>query len=298
MVAAGHEVVLFNRGTSNPTLFPRVESLVGDRSTNNYGALQGRDFDTVIDTCAYVPRFVKEALNAVACKHYIFISTISVYGDFSYSNIDEGSGLAATENIVDEVVDGTSYGPQKVLCEQEASNHDCKVTILRPGLIVGPYDPTDRFSYWIYRTGFGGKMIAPGRPSDPIQFIDGRDLAGFVLTVSESQIEGVFNVVSSPQEFTIGELLRISKEMTGSNSEHLWIENVEDFGLKPWVDLPAWVSPDGDAKGLATVSNQAATDAGLKISTLEETIESILDELKTQDRRTQNDLRAGLKKRA
>ncbi len=296
MIEAGYDVVLFNRGTSNASLFPDVESLVGDRSTNEYDALIGREFDIVVDTCAYIPRFVKEALNAVKCNHYIFISTVSVYADFSAATISEDSTLASTENIVDELVDGATYGPQKVLCEIEAMNHNGKVTILRPGLIVGAYDPTDRLSYWVHRTGIGGKMVAPGKPEDPIQFIDGADLASFVRKVAETSSEGIFNVVSTPGQFTIGGLLSSSKDITGSDAESVWIEKVEDFELQPWADLPAWVSPKGETKGLAMVSNKAAIDAGLKITQLSKTLTSIWEEIEKEGPRAQNDLKAGLKK--
>ncbi len=295
-IAGGYEITLFNRGTSNPDAFPESETFIGDRAINNYRALAGRHFDIVIDTCAYVPRFVKEALNTIDCRHYIFISTISVYADFSAPDISEHSELIATQSVQDEGVDAVSYGPQKVLCEQEAAKHDCKLTILRPGLIVGPHDPTDRFSYWLHRSSFGGTMIAPGRPDDPIQFIDARDLARFVVKIAQNETEGVFNVVSSPNEFSIGALLEDSKQCVGADVKHRWIEDVETFDLKPWVDLPAWVSPRGQTKGLATLSNQAAIAAGLEISSLWDTVASTWAQIQNEPVRSQNELKAGLKK--
>ena len=163
----GHHLTLFNRGRSNPGLFPQVEHLTGDRD-GGLEALRGRQWDAVIDTCGYVPRLVQQSslLLSSAVGHYTFISTISVYANFSQPGMDEGSPLATLDDDRIEEVTGETYGPLKVLCEQVAEQEmPGRVLVVRPGLIVGPHDPSDRFTYWPQRVKHGGEVLAPGRPA-------------------------------------------------------------------------------------------------------------------------------------
>ncbi len=181
-VRAGHEVTLFNRGQSNPGLFPDVEQVHGDRATD-LGRLSGRRFEAVIDTSGYLPRIVREGVSALRrmTEHYTFISTISVYSDLSVIGVDEeGPLLPLSEEGSEDIP--RDYGALKALCEEAVSDaYGSAALIIRPGLIVGPWDPTDRFTYWPYRVARGGDILAPGRPDRRIQFIDVRDLAAWTV---------------------------------------------------------------------------------------------------------------------
>jgi 2'-hydroxyisoflavone reductase len=164
-LSQGHEVVLFNRGRTDPELFPQVKKLRGDRD-GDLDALGGRSFNVVIDTSGYIPRVVRDSarLLADASEHYVFVSSISVYEDFTDANIDESAATAELEDDVSEDVE-LYYGPLKLACEREVSNaFGDRALIVRPGLIVGPFDPTDRFTYWVTRIAAGGEVLAPDPP--------------------------------------------------------------------------------------------------------------------------------------
>ena len=175
----GHSVTLFNRGRTNGHLFPEVEKLVGDRN-DNLEALKGREWDVVIDNSASRPRWVREAAQLLAghVDQYLFVSTISVYADNSIVNMDEDGPLLTLENPTPEALEDAraNYGPLKALCEAEAERaFPNRTTVVRPGLIVGPGDGTDRFTYWPVRIDRGGEILAPGDPTDAVQFVDARD---------------------------------------------------------------------------------------------------------------------------
>ncbi len=192
--ARGHSVTLFNRGQHNPELYPEVEKLRGDRDSD-LSALQGRRWDAVIDTCGYLPRAVRASaeLLADAVDHYTFISSISVYADFHTPAMDESAPVGTLADETVEEVTGETYGPLKALCEQAAERAlPGRVLNIRPGLIVGPHDPTDRFTYWPVRVARGGEVLAPGRPHVPVQVIDGRDLAEWTVRMVEArQVRGL-----------------------------------------------------------------------------------------------------------
>ena len=178
-----HEVTIHNRGKSNADLFPQVEKLIGD-GDGELDQLMNRSWDTVIDVNGYLPRLVRESANLLkeAVENYTFISTISVYADFSKPGLNEGSPLAEIEDTTTEVIDGETYGALKVLCEQAVEkSFPGRSLIIRPGFVVGPHDHTDRFTSWLRRISYGGEMLAPGEESVPLQFIDVRDLAEFVI---------------------------------------------------------------------------------------------------------------------
>ncbi len=207
----GHSVTLFNRGKTNAGIFPQLVHLKGDRDAQ-LDSLKGKHWDAVIDDSGYVPRHVKLSAELLApnVQRYIFISTISVYASFENPNTEESPvGKLADETT--EKVDGGAYGPLKALCEKAAeAAMPGRVAVVRPGLIVGPRDPTDRFTYWPARAARGGEMLAPDKPSDRVQFIDARDLAAFVLRLVERKTVGTFNATSPPGMFTIGDVVSAS----------------------------------------------------------------------------------------
>lgn len=281
-LARGHRLTLFNRGQSNPDLFPEAEKLRGDRTTD-LSALRGKQWDVVIDTCGYVPRVVRQSAELLAdsAAHYTFISTLSVYSDLSQAGIDERApvGVLADETV--EEVTGETYGPLKALCEQEVERAlPGRALIIRPGLIVGPHDPTDRFTYWPHRVAEGGEVLAPGRPERGVQFIDVRDLAEWTLRMAEAKREGVFNADSAPGAATMGELLHQCRTVSGGDAQVTWVG--EQFLLQqkvaPWGEMPVWI-PESDpmSGGFFSISVQRAVEAGLALRPLGETVRATLD---------------------
>ena len=271
----GHEVTLFNRGKRNPGLFPQVENIIGDR-TEDLSPLAGRTWDAVIDTCGYLPAVVEKSAKflAGAANLYVFISSISVYSDFSKPGVDEKSALGVLEDPSITEVNGETYGPLKVLCEQVAeSAMPGRVLTIRPGLIVGPYDPTDRFTYWPLRIAKGGEVLSPDRPDLPVQFIDVRDLATWTLMRVESYSTGIFNADSPAGSITIGGVLDSCKRITQSDAQFIWAN--EEFLLAnevaPWSELPLWV-PASEGEGFSLIDCAKAASAGLKCRPLDETV--------------------------
>lgn len=288
----GHDVTLFNRGKTNPDLFPSVRRLVGDRTESDLSALEGESFDVVFDINAYFPRVVREMLETISCKRYVFVSTISVYEDFKKPNADETHTLATTDDPESETV-GANYGALKVLCENEVVKGHSHPTIIRPGLIVGPRDPTDRFTYWIARVAQGGTMLCPGSPEEPIQYIDVQNVAEFMLHCVENRIDGVFNLVTPANFFTLGDLLSCAEAITGVSPEKVWLsaEQLEEFELRPWVDFPAWAPQNGELAGLTKFSSDWAVKQGFGFSDISDTVEETWDWFQTREDQT---LKAGL----
>src|SRR5574337_1126119 len=212
-IARRHEITLFNRGQHNPDLFSHVEKLRGNRD-GDLTALQGRRWDVVIDTCGFVPRIVRASteLLADAIDHYVFISSLSVFKDFSVSGMDESAAVSTLADETVEEVNGETYGPLKALCEQAAERvMPGRVLIIRPGLIVGSHDPTDRFAYWPQRVAQGGEVLAPGHPNRAIQMIDVRDLAEWIVQMVETGRSGVYNATGPDYALTMGQLLEACK---------------------------------------------------------------------------------------
>lgn len=298
-LARGYEVTLFNRGKSNPDLFPQLETIIGDRE-KDVNRLQGRIWDTVIDVAGYVPRIVRlstEILEAsVNC--YVFISSISVYEDFRKIDIDESYALA---KMPDETVDENSpetYGARKVLCEQIVQEiYGERALIIRPGLIVGPHDPTDRFTYWPVRVARGGDMLAPQKPEVATQIIHVRDLSEFTLKLIEENASGIYNATGPDYELTLGKLLDVSKQVSGSDANVKWagVEFLNQNNVSPWSDMPAWVPDDEEGIGFARVDISKAVNEGLKFRPLEETIRDTLEWART--RPSDHVWRAGLTER-
>lgn len=302
-IERGHRVTLFNRGRTNAGLFPQLEHLKGDRN-GDLASLEGRDWDAVIDDSGFFPRAVRLTAELLAphVRHYVFISSISAYAATAQAN-DETSPLARMADETVEKVDGETYGPLKVLCEQAAERAmPGRVTVLRPGLIVGPQDPTDRFTYWPARAARGGDFVAPGRPGDAIQYVDARDLAHFTLDAIEHGTFGTFNVVSPPGRFTIGELVAQSVEVAKQiarpdTAPHpVWIpaDFLRDQKVEPWSDMPVWLPETGETAGFAHTSTARAEKAGLHIRPLRESVHDTLEWHLTRPESEQSKLKAGL----
>ena len=263
----GHEVILFNRGRSNP--FPDLETIVGDRDPNNgdgLSKLKGREFDAVMDTSGYVPRIVKASAQALEAhtKHYTFISSISVYSETSQPGMDESGPLATLEDPNTEDI-APHYGGLKAACENVVSDvYGARALNIRPGLIVGPYDPTDRFTYWPVRVAKGGQILAPNNPQMWTQFIDARDLAEWNVRLVEQQVAGVFNATGYPTH--MGAVL---EACGGGNIT--WADEafLEAQKVAPWMgenSLPLWVPNE---EGFMQLSIDRALQHGLTFRPLE-----------------------------
>ncbi len=296
-LAHGHEVTLFNRGKTHSELFPQLEKLRGDRD-GHLEALAGRKWDAVIDTSGYVPRLVKASAELLAPNvgQYVFISSISVYGDTSKVGIDEQSPLRTLPDPTSEKVD-QYYGELKALCEQAAEKAmPGRVTSIRSGLIVGPNDPTDRFTYWPARVSLGGEVMAPGDGKDPVQFIDVRDLAQWIVLAIERSTTGVFNAVGPAQPLPMARLLESCKQVSGSDARFTWVsaDFLEKQEVSPWSDMPVWVPSTGESAGFATVRSARAQEKGLTFRPLDETVRATLEWWKGQSAERKAKLRAGV----
>ncbi len=267
----GHEVTLFNRGLTNPGIFGTdVESVRGDR-TKDLSQLVGRSWDAVIDVAAYYPADVARAVDAVGSStgRYLFVSTVSVYADQSVPPV-EGAAVAPLSNPDDRGAE--SYGARKAACETLLAHaFGLRATIVRPGLIVGPYDPTDRFSYWPRRISRGGDVLAPGSPTSPLQFIDVRDLATFILLLAEQDRPGTYNATG--KMITFGSFLGACQQVCGDDARLVWVPNERllEAGLDPWMGVPLWIAAPGwEAANRVDITR--ALDAGLSFRPLEQTI--------------------------
>lgn len=280
-LARGHAVTLFNRGQHNPDLFPDVAKVRGDRTVSLDALADGR-WDAVIDTSGYVPRVVRLAATTLADRvdHYTFISSLSVYADPSRPGVDETAPVGRIDDPTTEEITGESYGPLKALCEQAAEAAlPGRALIIRPGLIVGPYDPTDRFTYWPRRVAHGGAVLAPGRPGYATQIIDARDLAEWTLDMVEARRVGVYNATGPATPLTLGEVLDTSRAVSGSDATFTWLDEafLLAHGAQPWTELPLWV-PESDPQlaGFNKFSIDRALAAGLTFRPLADTVAATL----------------------
>ena len=280
-LGAGHEVTLFNRGRGGADVFPGLETLVGDRN-GDVSALKGRTWDAVVDVSAYTPAAARRSARALqeAVPHYTFISTISVYENFARPGLDERAPVATLSDeeaeAASEPVSADLYGPLKARCEGVVRElFPDNALIVRPGLVVGPHDYTDRFTYWVRRVGAGGTVLAPGAPEQPVQFIDARDLARWTVEATARGLTGTFNATGPERVLTMGTFLETCCRTLNPDAELEWV--TDDFllehGLKagdlmPWH--PAAAMPGWD--GFYTLSNGKAVDEGLRFRPLEETV--------------------------
>jgi 2'-hydroxyisoflavone reductase len=299
----GHEITFFNRGKTNADLFPDIERIKGDRNGEIDG-LKGRKWDAVIDNSGYFPRAVKltAELLAPSISQYLFVSSISVYPDFKAPR-DETSAVGKLKDESIEKVDNDTYGPLKALSEKAAeAAMPGRVTVIRPGLIVGPHDSTDRFTYWPARAARGGEMLAPGKPTDGIQIIDGRDLAAFVLDALENRVIGTYNLVSPPGMFTIGDV--VNESIRAANAlakptpppKATWAPApfLEAQKVQGWSDMPVWLDAKGDEAAFASTSAARAMKAGLKITPMRKTCHDTLAWHLTRPAAERDKLKAGI----
>lgn len=287
--ARGHEITLFNRGQTNGELYPALEKLVGDRN-GDLAALKGRSWDAVIDTCGYLPRLVRASAELLSERvaQYVFISTVSVYPDPEIPGLDENSGVGRLlDPSVEEITEQT-YGPLKVLCEGAVEKcFPGRSLIVRPGLIVGPYDPTDRFTYWPGRIAQGGEVLVPGRPEFEVQFIDARDLADWIALMLEERRTGVYNATGPREKTTMQDLLRACQEVTEKSTTLTWVDNgfLAERGLTGYcgrVEDPFWL-PEEQA-GMLGVNCSRAISQGLTYRPLVSTIRDTLAWARSLDR--------------
>jgi len=285
--ARGHQLTLFNRGKTRPGLFPDIEKLHGDRDPKigeGLRALEGRQWDAVIDNSGYFPRQVAASAKLLApnVKHYIFISTLSVYADNSREGQDETAKLATIADPTVEKITEQTYGALKALCEKAAEEAmPGRVTIVRPGYIVGPDDPSGRFTYWPVRMDHGGEVLAPGSPTDPMQFIDVRDLGAWLVTLAENGAKGVFNALGPQKRLAWGDFLKACQKATPNRSTLAWVPG--DWIAKQGEEIfPIWAPYQGETRGFHTWKNARGLKAGLKFRPYQGTVKDTLAWYKTQ----------------
>jgi 2'-hydroxyisoflavone reductase len=290
----GHEVTLFNRGLHGRNVFPGVEQIHGDRA-GDLTALRGRQWDAVIDTNGYVPSRVRASAQLLAehVKHYTFISSISVYADVSAPNIPESAPIAtispadvqAAEQVKPPALGtparayGEHYGALKALCEQAlAETLPGRSLVIRPGLIVGPYDYSDRFTYWPQRVARGDEVLAPGRPERTIQLIDARDLAEWIVRMSEQGRTGVYNASGPECQLTMQQMLETCKSATSSDATFLWPDDAFLLaeGATPWSQIPLWIPDEANIAGFLSVDLSEALASGLTFRRLADTVRDTL----------------------
>src|SRR5947209_7609632 len=305
-LSRGHKVTTFNRGKTHPGELPNeVEQLIGDRN-GQVDALKNRQWDVAIDNPTTLPAWVRDAAQILKGNvgRYVFISTISVYGE-PKTGPDEAAPTEKYEGAdpYKETLEAMkasgykTYGPLKALSESEAEKwFPGKTLIIRPGLIVGPRDETDRFTYWPVRIDRGGEVLAPGDPNDPVQFIDARDLAEWTIRMAENRETGIYNATGPANTLGIGEMLSGIKEANKSNCTFTWAtaDFLEKQNVSPWSDMPVWLPPKGEEAGAGRISIKRALAKGLTFRPLPDTARDTLAWFKKQAPERQAKLKAGL----
>ena len=291
-IKRGHEVTLINRNKTRPDFFKgRVEQLIGDLE-GDMSALQGRKFDVVIDNPTTAPKWVRNVAQYMKgnTSHYIFISTLSVYSDNSHPGADETDKLTPLPEGLDPYsVPGSKarqyYGALKTESEAEVHRqYPDAFTIIRPGLIVGPLDPTDRFTYWPYRIDKGGEVLAPGDGNDPVQFIDARDLAEWTIRMAENRELGIYNAMGPAKKMTMREMLEGIRSASRSKATFTWVpaEFLREHGVQQWKHMPVWIAPRPQSIGFSARSNARAIAKGLTFRPLAVTARDTLAWNKTR----------------
>lgn len=305
-LSRGHKVTVFNRGRTHPGELPKeAEQLIGDRN-GQLDALKGRKWDVCIDNPTSLPVWVRDVAQVLKgnVDRYVFISTISVYSDNSQPGMDESGPLAPYEgpDAMKETqatlrANLALYGPLKVQSEKEAEKQfPNKALIIRPGLIVGPGDESDRFTYWPVRLDRGGEVLAPGTPKDGVQFIDARDLAEWTIRMVEQGATGIFNATGPDYKLTMGKMLDDIKAAIKSNAQFTWVD--ADFlasqKVRAWSDMPVWVAPRGGQTGFSQISVKKAQSKGLTYRSVGDTAQATLEWFKKQPAERQAKTRAGI----
>lgn len=305
-LARGHHVTLFNRGRRPQDWPGEVEELTGDRDTGDLASLAGREWDVCIDNPTSVPFWVRDAGVALRgrIRHYVFISTLSVYADTSRPGMDESGPLAVyrgrdvmAETRASLQADMGLYGPLKAACEAEAARQFPDITtVIRPGLIVGPGDETDRFTYWPVRIARGGEVLLPGDGTDPVQFIDARDLAEFTIRLVEARAFGSFNATGPDYEMSVAAMLYGIRAVTTAGARLHFVPAgfLAEHKVRPWGDMPVWVPGQGETAGFSRVSIARALAAGLDFRPLATTAADTLTWFRAQTAERQATLRAGI----
>jgi nucleoside-diphosphate-sugar epimerase len=278
-LARGHEVTLFNRGETNPELFPEAEKLRGDR-TQGLELLNGREWDAVLDPSGFIPSVVRASAEALADStgHYLFVSSVSVYASLAEPT-DEDSPVAELGDLPDDRLtdDYSNYGALKALCEQVVGDFfGERRAIVRPGLIVGANDPTGRFTYWPHRVARGGRVMAPAPPEAQVQFIDAKDLGSWLVDLSERRASAVYNATHPGRSWR--EVLETCREVSGSDASFEWVpaDLLKEHEVGEWMELPLWIA-DPDAAAMHEVDVSRAVAAGLTFRPLEETVRDTLE---------------------
>jgi len=273
-LARGHQLTLLHRGRSGPDLFPQAEHRRADRDGDLQVLARG-EWDAAIDTSAYLPRQVRAIADSLGGRvgHYQLVSTISVYAGFAASGTTEDAAVQTLADPAVQTVSGETYGGLKALCEAEArSGFAGRCLVNRPGLLVGPHDPTGRFTWWVRRIAAGGDVLAPGDPQGPVQFIDARDAAAWMLRQSEQGTQGVFNLTGPARPLTWGALLETAVDTLNPDARLQWVDEafVLGQGVAPWSDLPVWLPRESE--GMHRVVIAPALVTGLVCRPLAQTL--------------------------
>jgi 2'-hydroxyisoflavone reductase len=293
-LAKGWKVTHFNRGKRDADGVPGVETLHGDRK-GQLDSLKDRKWDVVVDNTGYIPKYQKMSVDVLAPNtgYCLYISSISAYASFAKPN-DIGSPTGVLENKDQEEITNETYGPMKALCEQYVRDgYGARSSIVRPGYIVGPLDPTDRFTYWPVRFAKGGDMAVPGTAADPIQIVDVRDLVAFMMGLVERRVDGYFNAVTPPNAITMGSLMETSRKVTGADTRLIWIDEAFIAEKAADVNLAPWSPMHGEEAGGSLTGMQASADQGLKARSLEETVRDTLAWHETRPADKKATLRSG-----
>ena len=268
-LARGHELTLFNRGRTAPGAVRGAERLYGERE-GDLAALAGRSWDALIDASGFTPATVASSAAALSGRvdHYAFVSSVSAYADLRSARVAEDAALARR---------GGTYGALKAEAERVlARDWPGAILRVRPGLLVGPHDLSGRFAYWVRRVATGGEVLAPGPPERPVQILDARDLAAWLVAASEASLEGVFNCVGPEAPLTLGELLETCCLVANADARFAWVEpdTLLTLGVEPWIDVPLW--PSAEFAGFHEIDGRAAFRHGLRVRPLAETIRDVL----------------------
>jgi 2'-hydroxyisoflavone reductase len=273
----GHGVMLFNRGQTNPELFPEVEKLRGDRAVD---PIPSGEWDAVLDTSGVLPGVVRASAKALrdSVQRYLFVSSISAYASFREPPTEDARRAELGDMPSDEMLPGyENYGPLKALCEDVVNEvYGERALIVRPGLIVGPHDPTGRFTYWPHRVARGGEFVVPGPPDLHVQFVDARDLGAWLIDLLERRESGAFNATHPGISWT--ELIASCLRVTGSGGRPVWIDGdwLASQEVGEWMELPLWLN-DPDWVGMMRADVSRALGAGLTFCALDDTVRGTLE---------------------
>jgi 2'-hydroxyisoflavone reductase len=298
--ARGHSVTLFNRGQTAPDFLPQAAHLRGDR-TGDLSALSAGQWDAVIDTCGYLPGDVARSAATLHGRvgQYVYISSVSVYASFAGPN-DEDSPTGTITDPDTTVIDGRTYGPLKALCEARVRDvFGDAALLIRPGLIVGPHDPTQRFTWWPARFAAardGAPVVVPGQRDYPVQFIDVRDAAAFTLDALAAGRQGAFNVIAPSDLWTLGDVFATCAQLAGTAPPLVWADAdaLEAQGIAQWTGMPLWLAPEGDYAAFMHTQVRKALAAGLHIRPLADTVQATLQWFKALPLAQQAFTKAGI----